>query len=99
MAALVIAIAFTVASRSEKALDENKTYQIRSTSLCKAVLDEAALRIQRERNGNFVIVRYTDELETITATQTGTQRAVNVKHYLVNGEGGRGIDVARRDSH
>jgi len=62
---------------------------------CKAVLDDIALRIQSEPNGQFVIVGYADEEETIKITQLGAQRAVNVKYYLVQGEGGQRIDASR----
>jgi len=67
----------------------------RIDNVCKAVLDDVALRIQHEPNGKFVVVGYTSEEESITVTQVGSQRAVNVKYYLVNGEGGRQIDAAR----
>ena len=65
---------------------------------CKAVLDDLALRIQREPNGKFVIVGYTDEQESVTATQLGAQRAVNVKYYLVEGEGRQGVDPSRLEA-
>jgi len=67
----------------------------RVDNMCKAVLDDVALRIQREPNGKFVIVGYTDDEETIKMAQVGAQRAVNVKYYLVNGEGGSQIDATR----
>ena len=53
------------------------------------------MRIQREPNGKFVIVGYTDEEESIKVTQLGAQRSVNIKYYLVNGEGGSQIDASR----
>ena len=53
------------------------------------------MRIQREPNGKFVIVGYTDEEETVKVTQLGAQRSVNMKYYLVNGEGGSQIDASR----
>src|ERR1700730_11706346 len=61
----------------------------------KAVLDEVALRLQREPNDTVVVVGYTDELETVKMTQLAGQRAVNVKYYLTSGEGGAGIDASR----
>ena len=67
----------------------------RVDNTCKAVLDDVALRIQREPNGKFVIVGYADEQESVTATQVGAQRAVNVKYYLTEGEGKSGIDASR----
>jgi hypothetical protein len=62
---------------------------------CKAVLDEVALRLQREPNDTVVVVGYTDEKETVKMTQLAGQRAVNVKYYLTSGEGGAGIDASR----
>jgi hypothetical protein len=62
---------------------------------CKAVLDEVALRVQREPNDTVVVVGYTDEQETVKMTQLAGQRAVNVKYYLTSGEGGAGIDASR----
>ncbi len=62
---------------------------------CKAVLDEVALRLQREPNDTVVVVGYTDEQETVKMTQLAGQRAVNVKYYLTSGEGGAGIDASR----
>jgi hypothetical protein len=78
-----------------KFMDEKRPARVDNT--CKAVLDDVALRIQSEPNGKFVIVGYTDEQETISASQLGAQRSVNIKYYLVNGEGGRQIDAARLD--
>ena len=62
---------------------------------CKAVLDDVALRVQREPNDTLVVVGYTDETETVKMTQLAGQRAVNVKYYLTSGEGGAGIDPSR----
>ena len=62
---------------------------------CKAVLDEVALRTQREPNNTIVVVGYTDETETVKMTQLAGQRAVNVKYYLTSGEGGAAIDPSR----
>lgn len=62
---------------------------------CKAVLDDVALRVQREPNDTLVVVGYTDEQETVKMTQLAGQRAVNVKYYLTSGEGGAQIDPSR----
>jgi len=62
---------------------------------CKAVLDEVALRLQREPNDTVAVVGYVDEKETVKMTQLAGQRAVNVKYYLTSGEGGAGIDASR----
>ena len=76
-----------------KFMDAKRPWRVDNT--CKAVLDDVAMRIQREPNGKFVIVGYTDEEESIKVTQLGAQRAVNMKYYLVNGEGGSQIDASR----
>jgi len=62
---------------------------------CKAVLDEVALRLQRQPNDTVAVVGYVDEQETVKMTQLAGQRAVNVKYYLTSGEGGAGIDASR----
>ncbi len=76
-----------------KFMDLKRPWRVDNT--CKAILDDVALRIQREPNGKFIIVGYTDEEESIKATQLGAQRSVNMKYYLVNGEGGSQIDASR----
>ena len=78
-----------------KFMDAKRPARVDNT--CKAILDDVALRIQHEPNGKFVIVGYTDDQETMTASQLGAQRSVNMKYYLVNGEGGRQIDATRID--
>jgi len=59
------------------------------------VLDEVALKIQREPNNTLVVVGYADDEETAKYTQLAGQRAVNVKYYLTTGEGGASIDASR----
>ncbi len=76
-----------------KFMDAKRPWRVDNS--CKAVLDDVAMRIQREPNGKFVIVGYTDEEETVKVTQLGAQRSVNMKYYLVNGEGGSQIDASR----
>lgn len=61
---------------------------------CKAILDTAALRIQREPDGKLYVVGYEDEEEVVTVRQLGEQRSVNIKKYLTEGEGKAGIDPA-----
>ena len=89
----------TVAEVSEigecKFMDAKRPARVDNT--CKAILDDVALRIQHEPNGKFVIVGFTDEQETVTASQLGAQRSVNMKYYLVNGEGQQQIDATRID--
>jgi hypothetical protein len=78
-----------------KFMDAKRPARVDNT--CKAILDDVALRIQHEPNGKFVVVGFTDEQETVTASQLGAQRSVNMKYYLVNGEGGQQIDATRID--
>jgi hypothetical protein len=61
---------------------------------CKAVLDDVALRLQREPNGKLVVVGYSEDEEKVKYEQLGAQRAVNVKYYLTSGEGRQKIDPA-----
>ena len=76
-----------------KFMDPKRPWRVDNT--CKAILDDVAMRIQREPNGKFVIVGYTDQEESMKVTQLGDQRSVNIKYYLVNGEGGSQIDSSR----
>jgi hypothetical protein len=76
-----------------KFMDPKRPWRVDNT--CKAILDDVAMRIQREPNGKFVIVGYTDEEESIKVTQLGAQRSVNMKYYMVHGEGGSQIDASR----
>jgi len=78
-----------------KFMDEKRPARVDNT--CKAVLDDVALKIQHEPNGKFVIVGFSEDEETIKVKQVGAQRSVNVKYYLVNGEGGNQIDATRLD--
>jgi outer membrane protein OmpA-like peptidoglycan-associated protein len=59
---------------------------------CKATLDQVALLIQKEPNDSYVIVGYAEDEETEKMTQLAGQRAVNVKYYLTQGEGGQQIN-------
>lgn len=74
---------------------ENPKKPWRVDNSCKAVLDEVALRLQREPDGKVYVVGYEEEEETIKAMQMGAQRAVNIKKYLTEGEGKAGIDQSR----
>src|SRR5271166_37511 len=58
---------------------------------CKATLDQVALLIQQQPNDSYVIVGYAEDEETVKETQLAGQRAVNVKYYLTQGEGGQQI--------
>jgi hypothetical protein len=78
-----------------KFMDDKRPARVDNS--CKAILDDVAMRIQREPNGKFVVVGYAEDEETVKVTQVGAQRSVNIKYYLVNGEGGSQIDAARLD--
>jgi ferredoxin len=67
----------------------------RVDNVCKATLDDIALKIQREPNNTLVVVGYAEDEETVKATQLAGQRAVNVKYYLTKGEGGAKVDAIR----
>jgi hypothetical protein len=62
---------------------------------CKAVLDEVALRLQREPNGKVVVVGYAEEEEVAKVSDIDGQRSVNVKCYLTSGESQAQIDPSR----
>ena len=61
----------------------------RVDNACKAVLDDVALRLQRDADSKAVIVGYTDAGEN---KATGARRATNAKAYLVKE---KGIDASR----
>ena len=49
---------------------------------CRDTLDKLALRVLQTPNGKLDIVGYTDQKEVGNKQTLGSQRAVNVKHYL-----------------
>jgi hypothetical protein len=61
----------------------------RDDNACKAILDDVALRLQRDADSKAVIVGYTDAGEN---KATGARRATNAKAYLVKE---KGIDGSR----
>ncbi len=67
----------------------------RVDNVCKATLDEVALRLQREPNGRVVVVGYADETESIKVKDIDGQRSENVKYYLTSGESQAQIDPSR----
>jgi hypothetical protein len=73
----------------------NSTKPGRVDNECKATLDQVALLIQKEPNNTFVIVGFAEDEETVKMTQLAGQRAVNVKYYFTEGEGGQQIDPSR----
>jgi hypothetical protein len=78
-----------------KFMDEKRPARVDNS--CKAVLDDVALKIQHEPNGKFVVVGYSEDEEVVKVKQVGAQRSVNMKYYMVNGEGGSQIDATRID--
>jgi hypothetical protein len=73
--------------------DPNKPAHV--DNVCKATLDEVAMRLQREVNGRLVVVGYAEDAEVMTASDIDGQRSVNIKYYLTEGEGQAQIDPAR----
>jgi hypothetical protein len=73
--------------------DPRKTARV--DNVCKAVLDEVALRLQREPNGRLVVVGYAEEEESVKLTNIDGQRSENIKYYLTSGEGQAQIDPSR----
>ncbi|HYK36581.1 outer membrane beta-barrel protein [Alloacidobacterium sp.] len=73
--------------------DPRKTARVDNE--CKAVLDEVALRLQREPNGRLVVVGYAEDEEVAKVSNIDGQRAVNVKYYLTSGESQAQIDPSR----
>lgn len=66
----------------------------RVDNACKAVLDDVALRLQREADSKLVIVGQADPSER-RAEQLAAERAVNSKAYLTRGEAQQQIDPTR----
>jgi hypothetical protein len=73
--------------------DPRKTARV--DNVCKAVLDEVALRLQREPNGKVVVVGYADEEEVVKVSDIDGRRSENIKYYLTSGEGQAQIDPSR----
>ena len=67
----------------------------RVDNVCKATLDEVALRLQREPNGRVVVVGYADEEESVKVSDIDGQRSENIKYYLSSGESQAQIDPSR----
>jgi hypothetical protein len=67
----------------------------RVDNVCKAVLDQVALQLQRDPNGKLVVVGYAEATEVATSSDIDGQRSLNIKRYLTAGESQAGIDPAR----
>jgi hypothetical protein len=74
--------------------DKKRPWRVDNT--CKAILDEVALRLQREADSKLVIVGHSDpEADKKNAANYAAQRAVNSKEYLSGGEAKQQIDPSR----
>ncbi|HYH01163.1 MAG TPA: OmpA family protein [Terriglobales bacterium] len=87
------------ASKLNEIAFPNTKLPARVDNTAKAVLDDVALRLQREPDARAVIVGYMDPAEQKTAKRLrikdlAAQRAVNTKEYLVTD---KGIDPGRID--
>jgi hypothetical protein len=67
----------------------------RVDNVCKALLDQVALQLQREPNGRLVVVGYAVAAEVANSSDIDSQRSLNIKRYLTAGESQAGIDPAR----
>ncbi len=67
----------------------------RVDNACKAVLDEVALRLQREADSKLVVVGHSDPADKKMAEKYAAERAVNSKAYLSGGEAKQQIDPTR----
>jgi hypothetical protein len=76
--------------------EKDKKRPWRVDNACKAVLDEVALRLQREADAKLVVVGHADPaLDKKNAANYAAQRAVNSKTYLSSGEAKQQIDPSR----
>jgi outer membrane protein OmpA-like peptidoglycan-associated protein len=76
--------------------DKDKKRPWRVDNACKAVLDDVALRLQREADSKLVIVGHSDpDTDKKNADKYAAQRAVNSKDYLSGGEAKQQIDPSR----
>jgi len=81
---------------NECTFEKDKKRPWRVDNACKAVLDEVALRLQREADSRLVIVGHGDPAaDKKKADEYAGQRAVNSKEYLSGGEAKQQIDPSR----
>lgn len=83
------------ASKINECQFPNKMKPSRVDNTCKAVLDEVALRLQREADAKLVIVGHGDPANKKKMEQYAAERALNSKDYLTGGEAKQGIDPTR----
>jgi hypothetical protein len=75
-------------------IDKKRPSRVDNT--CKAILDEVALRLQREADSKLVIVGHGDPAtDKKNAAKFAAERAVNSKEYLSGGEAKQQIDPSR----
>jgi len=82
------------ASKLSECQFPNKVKPWRVDNTCKAILDDVALRMQREPDSKLVIVGQADPDEK-EATRLAAERAINSKSYLSGGEAKQAIDPSR----
>jgi outer membrane protein OmpA-like peptidoglycan-associated protein len=75
-------------------IDKKRPSRVDNT--CKAILDEVALRLQREADSKLVIVGHGDPaMDKKNSAKFAAERAVNSKTYLSGGEAKQQIDPSR----
>jgi outer membrane protein OmpA-like peptidoglycan-associated protein len=83
------------ASKINECQFPDKRRPSRVDNACKAVLDEVALRLQREADSKLVVVGHSDPADKKNAAKFAAERAVNSKAYLSGGEAKQQIDPTR----
>lgn len=86
-----------VSSKLNECAFPNKVKPYRVDNACKAILDDVALRLQREADAKATIIGYADakEKKVKKNANLAAERAVDSKAYLT---GEKGIDAARIDT-
>jgi hypothetical protein len=75
----------------------NKVKPWRVDNTCKAILDDVALRLQREADAKVVVIGQADEAESKKRKNLAAERALNSKAYLSGGEAKQAIDPSRME--
>ncbi len=83
------------ASKLSECAYPNPVKPWRVDNTCKAVLDDVALRLQRDADAKLVIVGFADDKEAKKRKNLAAERALNAKAYLSGGEAKQGIDPTR----
>ena len=75
-------------------IDKKRPSRVDNT--CKAILDEVALRLQRDADSKLVVVGHGDPaVDKKNSAKFAAERAVNSKGYLSGGEAKQAIDPGR----